>query len=491
MGLTDLPLEVKSMIVERTLQRQDLETWDCICRDTKDVLRQYRDNLVKKCKLRNKVDHTHSEVCISSPETFLAWMRAKPRKDDAIMEQSHLLFYDFYQEHEEESRDEEKTRKENARLVLRHVRDHVGDDHFVKVFETSVKDDMVWPMDVVFALSKDNEMEGDEDDDADDGTNRDHEFALRLERAALGTLKSSGRPLHGDDGGRPSVEYSIDQWAVEHKANLEKSDYLAAAGFAKSMLDYALAQAVCSDEYVQEWADNCLSSYFRFLLWSNVKSGDEGELADSMLDIVKRRPDYRYVQDWADRCFNYYERFGMPVHAVRFAEGMLEIARAYGSDTADLSSKWKQRCLSQESKQALWKKAGDLAQVMLRAYFECGSLCKSLPQPLQISEEKQFESVAHGSQQPEFRLLKRVGPENFELAFPEKLPRGLLNNAQAQAQILEAVTRATRNANGTPIHGKNMIGELRSAIESWKTYNSGDTIGVYQDRKSTNPTYNV
>jgi hypothetical protein len=483
MGLTDLSLEVKSMIVGFTARRQDLSAWRLICRDTENVLRQYRDHLVKS-KLRKKLDPTHSEVCISSPETFLAWMRAKPRKDDVIMEQSHLLFYNYDQEHEEESRDERKIRKRNARLVLRHIRDHIGDDRFTKFVENSMQDDSSWAMDVVSALSKD-------DDDDDDDNDDDHEFALHLERAALDTLKAHGRRLYEDDDHISSRE--INQWAMEHRANLEKTKFntLATARSAKSMLDYWLADEKSCDTYVRNWADNCLSSYFHFSLWSIVKSGDEGELADSMLEIIKRRPDYHCAQDWADRCFNLYARLGMPVHAIRFAQGMLEIIRAYGSDKAGLSSKWKERCLSQGKKQALWEKAGDLAQVMLRVYLECGNLCESLPQSLQISKEKQLGSVAYGSQQPEFRLLKKAGPENFELAFPEKLPQGLLNNVQAQAQILESVTRATRNANDRPIHGKNIIGELRSAIESWKTNSSGDAIGVYQNRKSTNPTYNV
>jgi hypothetical protein len=482
MGLTDLPLEVKSMIVERTLQRQDLGTWGCICRDTKNVLRQYRDNLVKKCKLRNKVDPTHSEVCTSSPETFLAWMRVKPRTDDVIMERSHLLFYNYYQKHKGESKDGERIRKRNARLVLHDVRDHVGEDRFTKFVENSMQHDSSWAMDVVSALKKNY----DDDDDNDD----DHEFALHLERVALETLRTRGQRLREDDDHISSNKnnHKINDWAVEHKQNLEKTriNPLAIARFEKSMLDYWLADEETWDTYVRTWADDCLSSYSHFSLWSIVKSGDEGELADSMLETIKRRPDYHRVQDWGDRCFNLYARFGMPVHAIRFAQGMLEIARVYGSDTAGPSSQWKQRCLSQEKKQALWKKAGDLAQVMLRAYLECGSLCESLLQSFQISEEKQLESVACGSQQPEFRLLS-----SDELTFPEKLPRGLLNDVQAQAHILESVTRATRHANGTPIHGKNIIGELHSAIQSWKLDNSDDAIGVNQNRKSTSPTYKL
>lgn len=100
----------------------------------------------------------------------------------------------------------------------------------------------------------------------------------------------------------------------------------------------------------------------------------------------------------------------MPVHAITFAQGMLDIPRAYGSDITGPSSKWKQRCLDQERKRALWKKAGDLAQVMLCAYLECGGLCDSLSELLQISREQQLVNFAYGSQQPESRLLKKTWP---------------------------------------------------------------------------------
>jgi hypothetical protein len=170
---------------------------------------------------------------------------------------------------------------------------------------------------------------------------------------------------------------------------------------------------------------------------------------------------------------------------------MLEIPLAYGSHTANLSSEWEQKCSIQERKRALWKKAGDLAQVMLRAYLECESLYKSLPELLRISKEKQLENIAYGSQQPEFRLLKEHHIENREIAFPEKLPRGLLNDVQAQAQILESLTRATQDTNGTPIHRSTMIGALQSAINSWKIGKSDDAIGINENRQSTSPVSNV
>jgi hypothetical protein len=123
---------------------------------------------------------------------------------------------------------------------------------------------------------------------------------------------------------------------------------------------------------------------------------------------------------------------------------------------------------------------------MLRAYLECESLYKSLPELLRISKEKQLENIAYGSQQPEFRLLKEHHIENREIAFPEKLPRGLLNDVQAQARILESVTGATQDANGTP-----MIGALQSAISSWKMGKSDDAIGINENRQSTSPASNV
>jgi hypothetical protein len=382
----------------------------------------------------------------------------------------------------EGSRDEEVVRKKNARLVLNHIRAHIGDDRFTKFLENSVQDDSSWAMDVVSTLAK--------DDDEDDGNDNGHEFALRLELVALETLKTRRRRSHEDDD---HIKDKINEWAMEHGADLQKTKAktLAIARFDKLMLDYWLAHEQPRDELIPSWASSWLSSYWDVSRGSIVKSGDEGELADSMLETIKRNPNCPFVQEWADRCFNQYARFGMPVHAIKFAQGMIEIAPPYGSDTAGLSSKWKQECLNQKRKQALWKKAGDLAQVMLRAYLECESLCESLPAPFQITQEKQLENVACDSRQLQFRLLKETGPLAFEIAFPEKLPRRLLNDLQAQAQILKSVTRATQDANGTPIHGKNIVRELQSAIESWETGNSDDAIGVYQTCESTNRTYDV
>ena len=489
MGLTNLPPEVMNMIVRFTTRRQDLSAWHRICSDTKAVLQQYCKDLKATYKHRHKLDLDQPEVFTSSPEIFLAWMRVKPRKDDVIMMQSHKLFYRRDEtSQDEESRDEEVTRKKNARLVLNHIRAHIGDDCFTKFLENSVQGDSSWGMDVVSALSKD-----DDQDDQDDSVDNDHEFALHLERAALETLKTHRRRLHEDDNHLSDIKDKINTWAMEHGANLgkTKANTLAIAGFDKLMLDYWLAHENPRDELIPVWASSWFESYWNFFFWSIVRSGDEGKLADSMLETIKRNPECPFVQEWADRCFNHYARFGMPVHAIKFAQGMLEIAPPYGSDTAELSSKWKQRCFNKEREQAMWKKAGDLAQVMLRAYLECESFRGSLPALLQITQEKQLKNIACGSQKPQFRLLKHVGPGVCVIAFPEELPRRLLNDIQAQAQILKSVNRATHDANGTPIHNKNMVRELQSAIKSWETGNSDDTIGVYQPCESTNRTSDV
>lgn len=462
MGLSNLPLEIKSMIVELIPRRRDLAAWHRTCKDTQYVLRQYRNDLVQICKHPDGLDLTHPGICPSSPKIFRAWMRVESRHDDIIMEEGDKLFYSYYEKNDGESWGERETRKRDARLILRHIRDHIGNDHFMKFFKTSVQDGSSWALDVVSIFS--------EEDDEDDENDNNHELALQLTRAASETLKVHGRRLYEGETDRPPIGFEIQQWALSQNNILLQTNPLAAARFAKSMLDDALAQEVRRDRMVQFWADSCLGTYRSVFLWSIVESVDGGKFADSMLGTIQKSPVSPHVHGWADRCFSLYATFGMPVHAITFAQGMLEVLRPYGSDTADLSSKWKQRCLSQERKRALWKKAGCLAQAMLRAYLKCGSL-PGLPQ---IPEEKQPENIAYDSQQLEPRLLKA--------AFPEELPGGLLNDAQAQAQILKAVTRATRDAKGRPIDGKKMIEQIQSAIRSWETDKSEIAIGAYQNR---------
>ena len=93
MGLTKLPLEIKCMILESIPQRHDLAAWYHTCKDTRSDLRRYCDNLVQTLKHRHGHDITSFKICTSSPEIFLAWMRAESRTDSVIVEQSHELFY--------------------------------------------------------------------------------------------------------------------------------------------------------------------------------------------------------------------------------------------------------------------------------------------------------------------------------------------------------------------------------------------------------------
>jgi hypothetical protein len=82
-------------------------------------------------------------------------------------------------------------------------------------------------MAIVSPLSKINETEGDEDSDVDDESDSDHEFPLRLERAALGTLKSRGQQLHENYDDQRPIEDEINEWAIEHEINLDKGNLLA------------------------------------------------------------------------------------------------------------------------------------------------------------------------------------------------------------------------------------------------------------------------
>lgn len=413
-------------------------------------------------------------------------MRAQRRTDHDITVRSHLLFYDYHHIHPRF--EESLERKRNARLVLRFIRGCIGDDRFMQVFETSVTSvqECAWPPHVVSALSKDNDYEGDEDDNAGKETDTDHHFALNLELVALKKLQR----LHEDGADRPEIEDWINEWASEHDDDLRKSDILAQFKFSKYMFDYALVQGTFSDQFLLHWADRCRHTHFNISSLSLVKSVDEGEFADSLLRTVKRFPDSPYVETVADSYFSSYERFGMAVHAMAFARGMLEIPRPHSPNSIELSSKWEQRYLGQKSRQALWQKAGGLAQAMLRAYFEYGSLCESLPEFIRVSQEKQRESVAPDFQRSTYRLLKDKHPVNSEIPFLKKLSRGLLEDARAQSHILESMAKATRDANGKPIHARSTIRELESAIESWsKSHNS---VGSNQNRKSTrfSPTYN-
>jgi hypothetical protein len=496
--LTNMPPEILSIIVKFIPQRRDLAAWQRTCKGTQQALRQYRDSLLERCKNRDELDLTQPETCPSSPETFRAWMIVELRQDDTIMEQGQRLFYSYYDENDEndeETEDEAEVGRRNARLVVCYIRDHIGNERLMRAFETSVLDGSSWATHVVMVFSEDIHLFSEisfrnDDDEEDDENGHDHELALNLSRAVLKMLKLHGQRLEMESSRRGIIYETRDLTRAQENLLL-KTDYLAAAKLESSMLDDELAKKRPYDYEVRHRAMRCFDSYHLAFSWSIVDSVDEGGFAKSMLGTIERNSSSPHVQDWAERCFNLYVRFRMPVHAITFAQGMLEIPGAYGSNTTDSSSTWKKRRLSQERKRALWEKAGDLAQVMLRTYLEDGSLCESLPGSIQISQEKQLDDVAYDSQQPEFRLLKIPGPgkEIVRTAFPEKLPRGLLNDAGAQALILESVTRATQDANGTPIYGKTTIGELQSAIESWKSDKSRDAID--QNRKSTRPTYKL
>jgi hypothetical protein len=143
-------------------------------------------------------------------------MRAKPRKDDVIMKQSHQ-FYDEDAATKGEWTEMSDERRD-ARLVLRFIQDYIGDERFVEYFKYSVQydDDEWWAVDVMFALSRDDDDEEDKDDHANDEIDRDHEFALRLGRAVLETLQLRAQRLLDDDDDRPPIKYleeKILHWA--------------------------------------------------------------------------------------------------------------------------------------------------------------------------------------------------------------------------------------------------------------------------------------
>lgn len=358
MTFTTLPPEITCMIVQLLPRRRDLAALHRTCKGTHHVLQQYRDNIIGICKRQDKVDFARPSISPSSPKTFLTWMRVEFRHDDIIMEESHRLFYLYYHERDD-AWSERQVRERDARLIVRHMRDHIGDDRFLGTFETLVQEWSPWARDVVSALSADDK---DNDEIVDN-----HELALRLTRAAMKMLKVHVRQPHEDEADRHLLDYEIHQWALAQEEVLLLIRPLAAARFAKSMLDDALAQEVPHDGRVQAWAHKCLSIYDSVFVWSVIQSVDEGEFAERMLGTIQRYPDYPRVQDWADRSLELYAICGMPVHAIGFAKGMLEVSRSRNPDTAELSSKWEQRCLEQERKEAGWKKAGDLAQAMLRA----------------------------------------------------------------------------------------------------------------------------
>lgn len=382
-------------------------------------------------------------------------MRVESKKDDIILKQAERLFYTYYEDFYEKPLDERK----KARLVLRHLRDHIGNNRFIKVFQTSVQDNSTWAPDIVSAFSDHDDEDGENDED--------HNFALCLTRAVLEISKSHGQRSREDESDRPPIDVEIDQWAFAQEDILSEINLLASARFVKSMLDHGLAQGEHRDTSAQHWAEKCFQRYFSVLAYSNVYLMEEGEFAESMLGTIKREGDSPRAQWLADRCFSLYADSGMKVHAIAFAQGMLGILRPGGSDIAELSFQWKQRCLSQERKRVRWRKVGDLTQAMLHAYLKC----RSLPH---IPPEMQLENAFCDPRQPEPRLLK--------IPFPDTLPRGLLNDVQAQKKIEKSVTQATRGTKGAPIDGTKVITEFQSAIRSWEADNSNIAIGAHHTR---------
>lgn len=248
MSFTDLPPEILTMIVESIHRRRDLGAWRRTCKQNENVLRQHRESMVTTGAKKYGLDFTQSEIDTSSPEAFLSWMRAAPRKDDVIIDQSQELFCCVHSfECKCRSLCETQVKKRNATIILHHIRDHMGHDPFMEHFEESVQYCSTWATDIVSALSRNHTDDGDDVDKEDDKVNKDHKLALRLGRFALQTLFRDRR-LYQDELVRSMIEAEIEIWTIKHEANLLKSNTPAAA---KSMLDHLLAQEVRKDELVQ------------------------------------------------------------------------------------------------------------------------------------------------------------------------------------------------------------------------------------------------
>ena len=84
--------------------------------------------------------------------------------------------------------------------------------------------------------------------------------ASRFGNVGISRTKTS---LHDNYEHQRPIEDKINEWAIGHEINFDKSNLLVTAEFAKSMLDYGLAQSVFSDEFVQRWADRCLGAHSR------------------------------------------------------------------------------------------------------------------------------------------------------------------------------------------------------------------------------------
>jgi len=122
----------------------------------------------------------------------------------------------------------------------------MGHDRFMEHFEASVQDGSTWATDIVSALSR-NHTDDEDNVDKDDEVDKDHKLALHLGQFALETLFRDRR-LYQDEVARSRIEVELENWTIEHEANLLKSNTPAVA---KSMLDHLLAQKVHDDKLVQ------------------------------------------------------------------------------------------------------------------------------------------------------------------------------------------------------------------------------------------------
>jgi hypothetical protein len=70
MRFTDLPPEIRLMILKYLPQRRDLATWYRICKDTHRDLQEHCKLLVRNFHGKHGRDSTHSEFRTFSPEIF-------------------------------------------------------------------------------------------------------------------------------------------------------------------------------------------------------------------------------------------------------------------------------------------------------------------------------------------------------------------------------------------------------------------------------------
>lgn len=243
MGILDLPLEIQLRILSLLPGRQDLLNWRCLCTSTDRILQEYQSHLNVCCIHKHGVDPTLSSTYPSSLVVFREWIRIRPRNDASVIGVGRRLFNDYSARGgEEESEEEGREREKEAELVIRDVREYIGEDRFTMHFRAALQKEIgppddcpVWSMDIVDCFFSDA-----------------REIALQLTQVALQTLKSLGIP---------SNQYSAHQWALQHLSILENGDRWAAGRFAKAMLDDVLEHETLSGPMAQFWAKECYESY--------------------------------------------------------------------------------------------------------------------------------------------------------------------------------------------------------------------------------------